>query len=102
MYLRHTTRRKDGKVHTYWQLVRSVRIGRRVVQLWKTMEQWQRRAGLGHSPRTILEELHRIQSNRCRPSDHRRPRVAPTMRGPAGQGPGRPARPPRPGVAAAA
>lgn len=32
MYLRHTTRRKDGKVHTYWQLVRSVRMGRRVVQ----------------------------------------------------------------------
>ena len=21
MYLRHTTRRKDGKAHTYWQLV---------------------------------------------------------------------------------
>src|SRR6266478_8322455 len=32
MYLRHTTRRKDGKVHTYWRLVRSVRVGRRVVQ----------------------------------------------------------------------
>jgi len=32
MYLRHTTRRKDGKVHTYWQLVRSVRVGRNVVQ----------------------------------------------------------------------
>lgn len=32
MYLRHTTRRKDGKTHTYWQLVRSVRVGRRVVQ----------------------------------------------------------------------
>ncbi|MBI3893153.1 MAG: IS1634 family transposase, partial [Candidatus Wallbacteria bacterium] len=32
MYLRHTTRRKDGKVHTYWQLVRSVRVGRKVVQ----------------------------------------------------------------------
>jgi hypothetical protein len=32
MYLRHTTRRKDGKIHTYWRLVRSVRIGRRVVQ----------------------------------------------------------------------
>jgi transposase len=32
MYLRHTTRRKDGKVHTYWQLVRSVRVGRRVIQ----------------------------------------------------------------------
>jgi transposase len=32
MYLRHTTRRKDGKAHTYWQLVRSVRVGRRVIQ----------------------------------------------------------------------
>jgi transposase len=32
MYLRHTTRRKDGKVHRYWQLVRSVRIGRKGVQ----------------------------------------------------------------------
>ena len=32
MYLRHTTRRKDGKVHTYWRLVRSVRVGRKVVQ----------------------------------------------------------------------
>jgi Transposase DDE domain len=30
--------------------------------LWKTLEQWQRRAHLGHSPRTVLEELHRIQS----------------------------------------
>ena len=30
--------------------------------LWKTLEQWQRRAGLGQSPRTILEELGRIQS----------------------------------------
>ena len=32
MYLRHSTRRKDGKVHTYWRLVRSVRRGRKVVQ----------------------------------------------------------------------
>jgi transposase len=32
MYLRHTTRRKDGKIHVYWQLVRSVRRGRKVVQ----------------------------------------------------------------------
>jgi transposase len=32
MYLRHTTRRKDGKVHRYWRLVRSVRVGRKVVQ----------------------------------------------------------------------
>lgn len=32
MYLRHTTRFKDGKSHTYWRLVRSVRHGARVVQ----------------------------------------------------------------------
>src|SRR6266511_60775 len=32
MYLRHTTRRKDGKVHRYWRLVLSVRVGRKVVQ----------------------------------------------------------------------
>jgi transposase len=30
--------------------------------LWKTLEQWQRRAGLGASPRTILGEIGRIQS----------------------------------------
>jgi transposase len=30
--------------------------------LWKTLEQWQARAGLGNSPRTLLEELGRIQS----------------------------------------
>src|SRR6266851_2287122 len=30
--------------------------------LWKTLEQWQRRAGLGQSPRTVLAELQRIQS----------------------------------------
>ena len=32
MYLRHTTSIKDGKRHTYWRLVRSVRRGRKVVQ----------------------------------------------------------------------
>jgi transposase len=32
MYLRHTTRKKDGKIHRYWSLVRSVRVGRRVIQ----------------------------------------------------------------------
>src|SRR5258707_1179961 len=32
MYLRHTTIRKDGKVHRYWRLVRSVRVGRRAIQ----------------------------------------------------------------------
>jgi transposase len=32
VYLRHTARFKDGKAHTYWRLVRSVRRGGRVVQ----------------------------------------------------------------------
>lgn len=30
--------------------------------LWKTLEQWQSRAGLGNSPRTVLEEIGRVQS----------------------------------------
>ena len=30
--------------------------------LWKTLSGWQQGAGLGSSPRTILEELRRIQS----------------------------------------
>lgn len=29
--------------------------------MWKTLEGWQSRAGLGNSPRTLLEELGRIQ-----------------------------------------
>jgi hypothetical protein len=32
MYLRHSTIRKDGKVRRYWRLMRSVRVGRRVIQ----------------------------------------------------------------------
>lgn len=32
MYLRHSTRRKDGKTHTYWRLVRSVRRNGKVKQ----------------------------------------------------------------------
>src|SRR5208282_1860435 len=32
MYLRHTTVNKDGKPHSYWRLVRSVRRGRKVTQ----------------------------------------------------------------------
>lgn len=32
MYLRHSTRRKDGKKYTYWRLVRSVRTGAKVRQ----------------------------------------------------------------------
>jgi hypothetical protein len=30
--------------------------------LWKTLEQWQSRAGLGNSPRTILQEFAAVQS----------------------------------------
>jgi transposase len=30
--------------------------------MWKTLEQWQKRAGLGNSPRTIMFELGHIQS----------------------------------------
>lgn len=32
MYLRHSTVKKDGKDHTYWRLVRSVRVGGKVRQ----------------------------------------------------------------------
>ena len=31
--------------------------------LWKCLEMWQQRAGLGNSPRTVLEEIARIQSH---------------------------------------
>jgi transposase len=37
MYLRHTTIEKDGKRHTYWRLVRAVRIGKKVRQQTVTM-----------------------------------------------------------------
>jgi len=30
--------------------------------MWKTLEGWQSRAGLGNSPRTLLEELKRVQT----------------------------------------
>jgi transposase len=32
MYLRHSTITQNGKTHTYWRLVRSVRVGRKVRQ----------------------------------------------------------------------
>jgi len=32
MYLRHSTVTRNGKTHTYWRLVRSVRVGRKVRQ----------------------------------------------------------------------
>jgi hypothetical protein len=32
LYLRHSVRRKQGRSHTYWRLVRSVRHGGKVMQ----------------------------------------------------------------------
>jgi len=52
MYLRHTTRRKDGKTHVYWQLVRSVRRGRKVVQ--ETMAQLGELDAEGRARATLL------------------------------------------------
>jgi transposase len=43
--------------------------------LWKTLEQWQATAGLGNSPRTILDELARIQTaDVMLPTDEETPR----------------------------
>src|SRR5262245_17972012 len=58
MYLRHTIRKKDGKVHRYWCLVRSVRVGRRVIQ--------QTVAQLGE-----LDERGRLQARLLVASDRR-------------------------------
>jgi transposase len=37
-------------------------IGFIAYALWKTLQQWQSRAGLGHAPRTILTEFSRIHA----------------------------------------
>ena len=48
--------------------------------LWKTLELWQERAGLGNSPRTLLEELARIQAHDViLPTSHAR-RDSPALR----------------------
>jgi transposase len=61
--------------------------------LWKSLEMWQCRAGLGNSPRTVLEELARIQSH-----DIVLPTTTPRSDPPALYHPTRrrPSRPPRP------
>ena len=64
--------------------------------LWKTLEQWQSRAGLGNSPRTLLDELGRIQSaDVVFPPTTRRGAAHP-LRGPPRQRPGDAARSPGP------
>jgi len=48
--------RKQGRVHAH------IFVCFLAYAMWKTLEQWQKRAGLGNSPRTILHELAAIQS----------------------------------------
>jgi Transposase DDE domain len=64
MYLRHKRIRKNGKVHTYWSLVRSVRVGQKVrqqvvAQLGKLNAKERARA------ETFADH---ITGRRCRPS----------------------------------
>ena len=68
MFLRHTTRTKNGKTHTYWRLVQSVRIGKKVHQrtvvvLGELDEEGQARArsfarhlGVGPPERGLFDE----------------------------------------------
>jgi hypothetical protein len=55
--------------------------------LWKSLEMWQSRAGLGNSPRIILEELKRIQSRRS--ANRNAWPDSPALRDPARPGTGR-------------
>ena len=65
--------------------------------LWKTLEQWQSRAGLGNAPRTILEELGSHPERQRRPAhrDDAATRAAPALRGASRPCPGGAPRPPR-------
>jgi len=64
VYLRHKRVRKNGKVHTYWSLVRSVRVGRRVRQ------QVVAQLGKLSAKERVRAELfaEHITAQRCRPS----------------------------------
>ena len=72
--------------------------------LWKTLEQWQSRAGLGNSPRTLLDELGAIHSaDVVLPTATVPTRAAPALCGaarPSLRGAARPARPAPPRTAA--
>src|SRR4029077_14393270 len=61
--------------------------------LWKSLEMWQQHAGLGNSPRTILEELARIQSHDV--THHNTGPDSPALRDAAGCRPSCTPRPPR-------
>ena len=66
MYLRHTTRKKDGKTHVYWRLVRSVRRGHKVVQ--ETVAQL---GELDDNGQARAEELERQITGQASPYDQR-------------------------------
>ncbi len=51
--------------------------------LWKCLEMWQQRSGLGNSPRTVLEELARIQSHDVILPTHHARRDPPALHRPA-------------------
>ena len=63
--------------------------------LWKTLEMWQQRAGLGNSPRTVLDELARIQSHDVVLPTADARQHPPALRHPARLRSGRSPRPPR-------
>ena len=63
MYLRHTTVRRNGKTLTYWNLVRSVRHGRRVRQ--EVVASLGRLDGRGRDEARALADL--ITGKRCEP-----------------------------------
>jgi transposase len=63
--------------------------------LWKSLEMWQSRAGLGNSPRTVLEELARIQSHDLVLPTATHGQIRFALRDAARSRPGRTPRPPR-------
>jgi hypothetical protein len=54
LYLRHAVRRKNGKQHTYWRLVRSVRRGGKV--LHETVAQLGELDGAGRANARLLAQ----------------------------------------------
>jgi hypothetical protein len=66
MYLRHTIRRKDGKVHRYWCLVRSVRATHGQIRLRCVSQPDAAQA-------TLLDRLGIVLPKRMRLAEHELP-----------------------------
>ena len=66
MYLRHTLRKKDGKLHRYWRLVRSVRIGasRSAEAHLGQLDAWFRCPGYRQACR-VLYGTNRLRCRKC-------------------------------------